>query len=489
MSIQHQTSRNPFNFSIFRRLRHPLVLFGATATVLLVGMLIWLAWLTLKQDQAIAAQRIQERLDSTADLVAASLQNKFSDVGEHLTELAGSPDANLAEALGLNLNQIEDDALVALVEPGKLEAYPRVNLRYYPVLPTPADRNAAVFSQAENDEFRKVDYDQAAASYKKLAASTDEATRAGALVRLGRVLRKANKPQSALTVYSELAESGIGSVDGLPTELLARYARCILLHELKQFPELKAEAHLIWSGLQNAKWPLTPSAYHFYERETRLWLGSDQLSPGTSSTHLGGTLALTAGVEELWRLWQRIQQGVARPAGERSLWIDGSPVFLMWRGTQNRLVALVAQPSYFEKEWLSPVVQRIVGQQGVRLALADAEGNPVLGEWADSNAQQTLLTSVQAQLPWTLQVTSVDPGTFIAQMKTRRRLFWGGLAVMVALVLAAGYAIVRSVERELAVARLQGEFVSTVSHEFRTPLASLCHLSELLVEGRVPSDQ
>jgi signal transduction histidine kinase len=74
-------------------------------------------------------------------------------------------------------------------------------------------------------------------------------------------------------------------------------------------------------------------------------------------------------------------------------------------------------------------------------------------------------------------------------MKVRRRLFWGGLAAMIVVVLVAGYAIVRSVERELSVARLQGDFVSAVSHEFRTPLASLCHLSELLVEGRVPNDQ
>ncbi len=98
-------------------------------------------------------------------------------------------------------------------------------------------------------------------------------------------------------------------------------------------------------------------------------------------------------------------------------------------------------------------------------------------------------SAVQTQLPWTLQVTGLDPGMFAAEMTERRRLFWAGLATMGALVLAAGYAIVRSVTRELMVARLQGEFVSAVSHEFRTPLASLCHLSELLVEGRVPSDQ
>lgn len=43
--------------------------------------------------------------------------------------------------------------------------------------------------------------------------------------------------------------------------------------------------------------------------------------------------------------------------------------------------------------------------------------------------------------------------------------------------------------RELEVARLQSDFVSAVSHEFRTPLASLRQLSELLTDGRVPSEK
>jgi two-component system phosphate regulon sensor histidine kinase PhoR len=77
----------------------------------------------------------------------------------------------------------------------------------------------------------------------------------------------------------------------------------------------------------------------------------------------------------------------------------------------------------------------------------------------------------------------------VTEIKERRRLFLGGLVAMFVLVFAAVYAIIRSVARELKVAQLQGYFVSAVSHDFRTPLASLCHLSEMLVQGRVPSDQ
>jgi signal transduction histidine kinase len=41
----------------------------------------------------------------------------------------------------------------------------------------------------------------------------------------------------------------------------------------------------------------------------------------------------------------------------------------------------------------------------------------------------------------------------------------------------------------LEVARLKGEFVSTVSHEFRSPLTAIQQLSELLLRERVPTEQ
>src|SRR5207237_8539195 len=46
----------------------------------------------------------------------------------------------------------------------------------------------------------------------------------------------------------------------------------------------------------------------------------------------------------------------------------------------------------------------------------------------------------------------------------------------------------QSVARQLAIARLQSDFVSAVSHEFRTPLTTLCQLSELLKRGRVADE-
>jgi signal transduction histidine kinase len=55
------------------------------------------------------------------------------------------------------------------------------------------------------------------------------------------------------------------------------------------------------------------------------------------------------------------------------------------------------------------------------------------------------------------------------------------------LIVAGSYFIWRAVNRDLAVARLQSDFVSAVSHEFRTPLTTLRQFNELLEEEDGPT--
>src|SRR5207302_9924991 len=102
---------------------------------------------------------------------------------------------------------------------------------------------------------------------------------------------------------------------------------------------------------------------------------------------------------------------------------------------------------------------------------------------------QAIRSSAETQLPWTLRVLSQDPQAELAQEMNRRRLLLLAFALLFAFVSVGSYFIARAVTRELEVARLQSDFVSALSHEFRTPLASLLQLSELLADGRVSTDR
>jgi signal transduction histidine kinase len=80
---------------------------------------------------------------------------------------------------------------------------------------------------------------------------------------------------------------------------------------------------------------------------------------------------------------------------------------------------------------------------------------------------------------------TVDPDVALAPAKRRQNLVFASMAVIAALLLTGSYLTARTIARELALSRLQSDFVSAISHEFRTPLTSLCLLSEHLASGRV----
>jgi signal transduction histidine kinase len=375
-------------------------------------------------------------------------------------------------------------ALIVAFRPQAVDAYPRASLLYYPFLPTLNEPLVNMFEAGEVLEFQQKDLAKAIAVFRESSHSNDPAIRAGALLRLGRNLRKAQQPRAALDTYGELEQMGATSIGGLPAELLARHASCTLLDELKRTTEVKREAGALYADLHNGRWKLARGVYRFYAQEASRWYIPD----AELQAHAQDAAATAAAVELLWEEWQRIRRDEGLATGHRSLWIFGRSVLLVWQTTSDRLVAQVAGPRYLEQQWLS-ALQPLMDRQGVRLALTDAEGHPVLGQFSATPSRQAARSSAETQLPWTLHVVSRDPLGELTQQGNRRRLLLLAFTLVATFVLAGSYFIARAVTRELEVVRLQSDFVSAVSHEFRTPLASLRQLSELLSDGRVPSER
>jgi len=61
--------------------------------------------------------------------------------------------------------------------------------------------------------------------------------------------------------------------------------------------------------------------------------------------------------------------------------------------------------------------------------------------------------------------------------------------ILIAGILIFGLILtMRSFTREMELARMKSDFVSTVSHEFKSPLTSIRQIAEMLHAGRVPSE-
>jgi signal transduction histidine kinase len=429
---------------------------------ILGGAMGWLGWQILKQERALERQRLQESLERAADHMAAALQKNLADLESYLSFVPSS-----------GTKEFPDGVVIIQVSEHKFNAFPPGCLLYYPVIPEAEKPPAATFVPGEILEFQHNNPAKAAEVFRKLTRSANPGVRAGAFLRLGRNLRKAGRNEEALEAYSELIRLGPTAVMGLPAELMAREARSIVLEAVGKDKELKKEASLLYEALWSGRWSLLHSAWEYYVGEAQRWLES-----GPFSDRERDALAMSNAAESMYAQW------IAGPEskGRQILKIEERPVLISWTGAADRLSALLAGPGFLYSNW----IQFLQGQR-VQGALVDADGNVMIGSFNKSGLQ-AIRTAPATGFPGTLHATFTDPVAAEAGYASRRRLLLSGFAVLALVLMAGSYFIMRSIGRERAVARLQSEFVSAVSHEFRTPLTSLCQLSEMLSKGRIPTE-
>lgn len=420
-------------------------------TVIPAAALAWLGWRMLEQDRALESQRAQERLEHAADRVSAALERSLAELEGQLE--SGSP--------------VPANAVVIAGRGEGIEAHPAGRLLYYPVLPAPGGAAPSWFVAGEDAEFRESNPGKAVEIFRKLAASPEPAVRAGALLRLARNLRKAGKRGEALEAYQALIGMKETLVAGLPAELVGREARCRVWEESGAQEELRREAEMLWRELHAGRWRVLRATYEFHAEQTRRWIGA---SPETDS------LALAGGVEWVWEQWRAERSA----KGRRLLTTGDRPVLAVWRATPERLSALVGGPEFAASWWA-----RAVGDSTVKCALTDADGRVAMGKLDISAKHQTVRAAAVTKLPGTLHVAAEVAENGLG---ARRQILMAAGAAVAMLLLGGGYLVFRAVAREMAVARLQSDFVAAVSHEFRSPLTSIRSLSEMLARDRVPAE-
>lgn len=398
----------------------------------------WAGWEMLRQESAAEEQRERERLESRADRAVQTIERLLDEVDRQLDARIRDPRAphpTPSEELVLTF----DEHSVQPVSPSVLVFYPRL-----PQLPEPPE---SLFAAAEADEFQRHALARSVEAYRRLARSSDRAVRSASLVRLARVLRGLNRGDDALQAYRELARLENVAIVGAPAALVARDAEMRLLEQLGRHEEAGHLAIALQEDLARGRWPVTIGQYEHYAAEAA------RIS-GRRLQHERRGAAAAYAVSDFWNAWR----AAPTPSGRLLAGSAGGRHFVAWR-----------REGAVSAAWVTPldhVLARVPPE--VRQGISLTEGE-----------------RASPAVPFGVQVADVNPLRRSGFM-SRGRLVVAALSVMLAFLLAASYFIGRAVRREVALARTQADFVSAVSHEFRTPLASMRQLSELLAEGRVP---
>lgn len=428
---------------------HSLLAALVTTTTVVTAALCWAGWRLLDQQRAIDEQRARQQLESAADAVAAGVRGKLAEAGERLSGSLASPTSSTPSV---------DGAVVLTVSPGEVRVAPRGGIPFVPVLPRSSGL-VDLFRHIETVEFIGNDVRAAADQYRVLARHRDARVRAGALLRLGRVLRKSGAFNAALAAYQELAGLGAVRIGDLPAEFAGLYGqRATLLAIGDQDGQRRVTAELV-HGL-DGRWLITRGVAEFYRDEL-----------GAAVRPESWPLA-----EALARVWE--DNGEARPArGLRVFSDDDRSVLVMWRSGATRTVLMA---SFVDTFFRWPVPGDSAWQ------LVDPEGRRLAGETAvPTHAVSRIIGD--AEYPWTLHLTAAAASP--AAAGGNRRTLVAMMAAMLMFLWGATYFMARAIRREAAVARLQSDFVAAVSHEFRSPLTTIRQMAEMLEMGRLSTEE
>ena len=414
-----------------------LLTYASVSTLAIFG------WRLLEQQRIVEAQRSQDRLEHAADQIAALVREALARSSKRLS-------AGLA---------LPGDLLLTL-SATSLNATPPGRLLYYPLPPPDPEPHSKIFAEPELFEFVEAQPAQALRGLQRLAHSEDASIRAGALLRMARLLRNSGRREQSIAVYRKLAGMN-ENVAGVPAALLATLAFAELSHN-------PLAALAVRNDLSSGRWRLTRGQFDFYWSEAaRITKTSAPPSPENDR--------LTQIADFVWRDRMNHPESLSY----ETEWIGGAPVLLIWRGTAEQRRVLVTPPE--------SLLQASPPSGDVRYAFVDAKGHTLAG-LKDKSNHSVVRTSAEIELPWTLFISEKKPlakNTLIAQ----QRFLLLGLSIMMLFLVLGTYFIARAIQREAEVQRMQSNFVSVVSHEFRSPITSMRQLSEMLAFGRVSSEE
>jgi signal transduction histidine kinase len=269
----------------------------------------------------------------------------------------------------------------------------------------------------------------------------------------------------------------------------------------------------LYDGLVQGAWLLERAQFDFFAKHARdsidAWLARTD-SPDSLQSYQVTLADLQTKELERRRTTDRLllfqetaaEDVRARLASEAERATSSGTRFPLESAGQTYLVSLLEQTRDADGVWgvlldtsglaefLAAMLEKQVDSSVADWLLKGRDGRTLLLPSEPPTGPPTINATFAGNFPpWLLEFYEQPQNPY-------KRLFASSQSVylymflLIAAILAFGLVLmIRAVSHELELARLKSDFVSTVSHEFKSPLTSIRHLAEMLQAGNVPSEE
>ncbi|MGE5359377.1 MAG: sensor histidine kinase [Bacteroidales bacterium] len=281
---------------------------------------------------------------------------------------------------------------------------------------------------------------------------------------------------AAITVLSDPGWSRSSALT--PTQLPVAFLACAFSGSVapvdrRRFVPLLEQT---LANVRSGRWWLSFDEREFHDGELRRLMSAAGLPLAADDPVLD---ELTT-VRELVRNFPPARRDMVARSSERA---RGRTFLLLWAADPDAAQRWRGLTASSPDRLIDAVVRPLLSGSGLDAALLDVRGDVV---WSSKTAQfrAVRMEALRAIPGWSLGFSDFTN----AGANGQRKLLWYALVVLLMIMLLAGTTMtVRTVRREVALGRLQSDFVAAVSHEFKSPLTSIGLHMERLLGGRVAS--
>lgn len=374
-----------------------------------------------------------------------------------------------------------------------------------------------LFKSAESAEFKTRNYSLAINNYRQVLRSTsDRTSRALLLNRIARCYKLSGNQGGALRTYKLIVRDypDESSSDGIPFALIALYQMGAVYSDSDNDVE-SIKTHLeLYDALLEPRWEISQAQFHIYLKEVKEKL--DSLRQRLDIENIEKDIATRwTELEQIEsEKWERMDTIEKIAQKMKSLFMTSKPNSANDSGTFFRIAEKTGKRpllisytfpdnesmfgfnidnEFLENEILPSVLAKLSSREGFIIQVADGEDLVIAGEDIQEEISAGFPLSYSRGFednvpPWTIKIYQTSPSEAERQFGIRRNIYVLSVVVVIIAILFGGVMAIRGTAKELRLAKLKSEFVSTVSHEFRTPLTSIRYLAELLQRGRVKEE-
>jgi signal transduction histidine kinase/tetratricopeptide (TPR) repeat protein len=382
----------------------------------------------------------------------------------------------------------------------------------------PPQQRSSALLPGQQYEFQQKHYQEALTSYQQAFAQvSSRQVKTEALNAIARVQKKSGLFPDAIESYKTIAQdySNVPMGSGMPSGLAARLELGTLFLAVDDADGALETFIRLYQDLIHGKWTLEKSQYEFLSQQVEESI--DKIfSQDTTMQSFQSTFGTLKSEEKRQReitkrllafqenagpnLRARVPRNVDNPhdalkrftldiAGHT--YLVSVPGERQGNGNEIRGIwGLLLNSEQLKTNLLQSAIRQHASAEDIHWIVRGRDGETTLKSDGPASDSMTARTNFAGNFPpWSLEFYQQNPRLFETLLTSRRGIYLYMFVLLAGILIFGLTLTIRIVTHELELGKMKSDFVSTVSHEFKSPLTSIRQLAEMLQTGRVPSQE